>query len=237
MSVYKDIQKATQIPYSEENPIFIRYQKSTLAKKKPRINKQQLPRNSNWLTDDDDDDDDDDDGKKDGNEQKYDSPRELCEDQIASFIQEANCGVNYSNKNVEEQWRTRQTRDDLKSTVKTDCSDNNPLNKVENIEDEEYLLKKCKLHKNAAIRGLLRNNKISLNDLQTPNKFNNVGEESGTHALSDIPLNDFTEGKYSMKLVQCPEEPEVFVACGKLDANEYKDIDFTVPRLDLYKDK
>ncbi|XP_076375529.1 uncharacterized protein LOC117219422 isoform X2 [Megalopta genalis] len=190
MSIYRDIQKVTQIPYSDETSTFVRHRESTISKRNRRINKPKLPRNAN-----------------------------------------ANCGINYSNQILEEQWKAKQIKANLNAAVKTGYNYNNTCSKVESIEDEEYLLKKYRLHKNAAIRGLLKNHKISLNDLQIPNKSDTIGEKEEAHVQHDSPLNNLMEGKYSMKLVQCPEEPEVFVTCEKLDENEYKDIDFTVPRL------
>ncbi|XP_076375526.1 uncharacterized protein LOC117219422 isoform X1 [Megalopta genalis] len=223
MSIYRDIQKVTQIPYSDETSTFVRHRESTISKRNRRINKPKLPRNANLYTEDD---------EKNDNEQKYDnSPQQLYKNEIASSIQEANCGINYSNQILEEQWKAKQIKANLNAAVKTGYNYNNTCSKVESIEDEEYLLKKYRLHKNAAIRGLLKNHKISLNDLQIPNKSDTIGEKEEAHVQHDSPLNNLMEGKYSMKLVQCPEEPEVFVTCEKLDENEYKDIDFTVPRL------
>lgn len=50
-----------------------------------------------------------------------------------------------------------------------------------------------------------------------------------------FPPSNVTEGDSSIKLVQCPEEPEVFVrplqAYGSIDENKHKDIDFSVPHI------
>lgn len=42
-------------------------------------------------------------------------------------------------------------------------------NEKHSMEEEESILKKCKLDKNAVIRGLLKNHIISIKDLQIPN--------------------------------------------------------------------
>ncbi|XP_076647464.1 uncharacterized protein LOC143356029 [Halictus rubicundus] len=232
MSIYNDIKKVTRIPFAEgpSSSSFIRH---STAKRNPKIHKKTLsPRNANLYTEDDD--------KINDNRQKYnDLPKEIDESAIASSINEVNGGINYSNEKLEEHWKTKQIEASLNSSTKTDSNLNNSCNETEDIEDEEYFLRKCKLHKNAAIRGLLKNHIISLHDLQIPNKSGDVAEKEcrKTHRQNEniSSLNHVTEEMYSMKLVQYPEDPEVFVqpihAYGKLDENEYKDIDFTVPRI------
>lgn len=98
-------------------------------------------------------------------------------------------GINYTNEMIEKTLKAKQAAT-LKSSclennlslTKTNCNCNNSNveanNKIsisvikfdekKDIEDEENILKRCKLNKNAAIIGLLKSHKISLSDLQIP---------------------------------------------------------------------
>lgn len=106
------------------------------------------------------------------------------------LILQATGGIDYSNEKLEEQWRIRQTEANLRSLDSNKSSpsitnsygyNNSNLesgtdsslseiktDKGKQTEVEETILKKCRLNKNAAIRGLLRNHMISTNDLQVP---------------------------------------------------------------------
>ncbi|KZC13766.1 PREDICTED: uncharacterized protein LOC107191980 [Dufourea novaeangliae] len=231
MSIYSDIKKVTQIPFTNENSSFIRHRECSMPVRNRKVNKQKPPLNANLYNEDDNENDDDDQQKSKG------IPQELHENEIASSIKEANCGINYSNENLEEHWKARQVGASLSTFDKTNSNCTNSCDETENIEDEELVLKKCKLNKNAAIRGLLRNHQISLHDLHIPSNSVDVERESGTNLQNEnIPSpNKLAEGIYNMKLVQYPEDPEVFVqpihAYGKLNENEYKDIDFSVPHI------
>ncbi|XP_031847029.1 uncharacterized protein LOC116433260 isoform X2 [Nomia melanderi] len=222
MSIYSDIKKATQIPLTDEISSFIRQRKSNVPKKNPKLSKPKRPRNMNLY-------DEDDNNETDDLEQNFnDLPKQLYENEIAFAIKQANCGINYSNENLEKHLKARQIEATLNSSVKDDSKNNDVTGDVEN---EEYFLKLYKLNRNAAIRGLLRNHKISLHDLRRPNTSKHKEHKSETH----VQLNNLTEENYPMKLVPHPEDSEVFVqpihAYGKLDENKYKNIDFSVPRI------
>ncbi|XP_076291286.1 uncharacterized protein LOC143214303 isoform X2 [Lasioglossum baleicum] len=231
MNIYNDIEKVTRIPLTDR-PSSSTFICHNTAKRTPKKIKHSPPRNANLYTEDDV-------GAGDNPQEKEDLPPEVNAIEILSQIEEANCGINYSNENLEEHWKARQIQAKLKSSAKIDPVPNNSSNKTEDIEGEEDWLRKSKLHKNAAIRGLLKTHKISLHDLQIPKKSSVLevkkGRETQTQNGNNSSLSDVTEEKYCMKLVQYPEDPEVYGqplhVYGKLDENKYKDIDFTVPRI------
>ncbi|XP_043264775.1 uncharacterized protein LOC122404665 isoform X2 [Colletes gigas] len=194
------------------------------------------------------------------NQTYTDEHPEVNENEIISAIKEFS-DTDYTNEMIEKNLKAKQSAASLNSKetyadnsflfVKTDCNSSNvnveandktsmsviELDGQEYIETEANILKRCKLNKNAAFIGLLKTNKISLSDLQVPNDSNYTKHNSDTSAQNESvsTTSDLTEGKYNMKLVQCPEDPEVFVqplqAYGHLDENKYKDINFSVPHL------
>lgn len=113
------------------------------------------------------------------------------------FVLQANCGVNYSNEKLEEHWKLRQMKASLKAkdytfkeNLKSDNYDSttetyNGISMLEtsakdknNTENVENTLKKCGLNKNAVIKGLLKSNTISINDLHIPNDCTNIRQSS-----------------------------------------------------------
>ncbi|XP_076243856.1 uncharacterized protein LOC143185044 [Calliopsis andreniformis] len=241
MNIYKDIQKVTQIPYTEENALFIRQRDPRPSRRNQRMHVPRPPRNANLYDCDNDD-----------NETKYNVTMKVNEHEIASSIKEVSCGIDYSNESLEEHWRRRQETSRRSSTSSDDTlmfkkspakvidkpsTSKTQIDDKKNIVDEEYVLKQCKLDKNAAIRGLLKNQKISLNDLQIPDNVINVGYGNNTNIQNENipPPTNLTEENYNIKLVQCPEDPDVFIrplqANGRIDESKYKDIDFSVPHI------
>ncbi|CAK9821530.1 hypothetical protein ANTRET_LOCUS242 [Anthophora retusa] len=246
MSIYTDIQKITKIPETNETALFIRRKEDGRSQK---TKKHKSPKNVKLYDYDEDN----------NNEECNDLSQEyhLHETEIACSVREANGGISYSNENFEVLWKSKQMEfrnsdsnvleKDL-SSVKSLYEDDNSTKEIDNeilsdnnnksycIEDEESILKMCRLDKNAVIRGLLRNRIISLKDLCASNNCIDLKHKSSTNVQheDDFPLSNLNE-KYSMKLVPCPEDPEVFVqplqAYGSIDENEYKDIDFTVPHV------
>ncbi|CAD1480591.1 unnamed protein product, partial [Heterotrigona itama] len=210
MSLYDDIQKLSKIPETNENVVFIRREESDIVKRNPKLRKLRPPRNEN----------------------------------VSNCIASANCGINYSNEKLEEHWKIRQKKASLYSkdtsfekNIQSDNCDhknltteisneNTKIEDKDNIENVENILKKCRLNKNAVIKGLLKSQKISINDLYVPNdsidKKDNMLDEN-------IPSS--SQENY---IVQCPEASEVFVPSlqlGPIAEDKYKDIDFTVPHI------
>ncbi|XP_076670252.1 uncharacterized protein LOC143369774 [Andrena cerasifolii] len=252
MNIYKDINRARQIPYTEETVVFVRQPAPSTSRHNRKPPRPKPPRNLTIYDNKNDDDNDNDDDDDYSCQRRATMRQELYEHEIASSIREVNGGVDYSNESLEKHWRERQDATSMSSEEASsmfmkptvEVSNEASVSETEattenneNVLEEENILKQCKLNKNAAIRGLLRNRKISLTDLQMPSSF--VYAE-GAHTITVqkgnvFPTSNVTEEDYSIKLVQCPEEPEVFVrplqACGGIDENKYKNIDFSVPHL------
>ncbi|XP_029041212.1 uncharacterized protein LOC114875272 isoform X1 [Osmia bicornis bicornis] len=252
MSLFTDIKKRTQIPCSDENPLFVLQQ--DYINRNQRIRKHRTPKNVNLYGNSDD-------GNYNGScddlsQQQYCLP----ENEIASSIREATGGIDYSNEKLEEQWRIRQTEANLKShdtiSNKSSSSINNnygynnsnvesgtdsSLSEIKTVERkqtevEETILKKCRLNKNAAIRGLLKNHMISTKDLQMPVGSTDVGYKNNIDVQNTdvFPSSNLSEDT-CMKLVPYEEDPDIFMqpiqAYGGIDENKYQDIDFSVPHV------
>ncbi|XP_033361132.1 uncharacterized protein LOC117239564 isoform X1 [Bombus vosnesenskii] len=244
MSLYADIQKVTQIPQTDENVVFVRRKESNTVKRNPKLKKFKPPQNANLY------DYDCNDGPHDVLQE-----RSIHENEIASSIIEANCGVNYSNEKLEEHWKLRQMKASLKSkdctfkeNLKSDTCDYknsttetcNGISMLEtstkdknNIENVESTLKKCGLNKNAVIKGLLKSHTISINDLHIPNDCTNIRQNNIQN--ENVPSSSSLSQENCMKLIPFPEDPEVLVQSlqvhGHIDENKYKNIDFSVAHI------
>ncbi|XP_053989164.1 uncharacterized protein LOC128881827 [Hylaeus volcanicus] len=237
MSIFNDIKKVTEIPYSDEHSLFIRQKE---GKRSRKIGKPKSARNANLYDDSDDDKD---------RRNHYDEPSQLHESEIACSIKEYS-GISYSNELIERNIKARQKTVSLNSNKPlgkfalretsyshSDSSTETVTPEINEPETKETILQKCKLNRNAAIMGLLKTNKISIDDLQMPNNFKCTKDNSESNLQSENASSsrDSTEGKYEMELVQLPEDPDVYLhplqAYGSIDENKYKDIDFTVPHL------
>ncbi|KAG6801627.1 hypothetical protein HZU73_03009 [Apis mellifera caucasica] len=242
MNLYAEIQKVTQIPQTDENIVFVRRKDS--YEQNLKLKKIKVPQNVNLYDFND----------------TNDSSREICntlpskyllhENEIASSIKEANYGINYSNEYLQDHWKIRQMEASLNIKSNNDCknstteihkqitilkTDNKNDIDCKDIEDKENILKECGLHKNAVIRSLLKSHIISLNDLQIPNNCKNIKIKNTNLQNQNIFSSNNLLQKDTMKLVQCPEDPEVFVQSlqvhGHIDENKYNDIDFCVPHI------
>ncbi|KAK2574943.1 hypothetical protein KPH14_008708 [Odynerus spinipes] len=223
MDIHGAIKKATQIPKTNGDASFVRLQKPDQATLDRNMNKRKLkaPRNIKLIEQDD---------LPSAELHDWNTKYTLNENEILSSIKAVNGGVSYSNKSLEDHWKLKQSdcNSNMRhfkantSTFKSSCSysnitetsnvedkkSNKPKENIENNEDSNSVhevLKKCKLSKNAVILGLLNSNKITLEDLQIPEKSNFKNEKSQTH--SDIQTDDIAR-KY---LLQHPDEPDVYI--------------------------
>lgn len=220
MSLNTDMQKVTQIPYRDENSSFILQQEYNTMKQNLRMKKFKSPKNEGLFDNDDDD----------YLSNLTQEPCFLPTNEIASSIKEATGGIDYSNEKLEEQWKVRQLEASLSSQVLNKKLDSSlseiKTDEKHKIKDEENILKQCKLNKNAAIRGLIKHQLISVKDLEIP-----VNSTDSTKMYSPNNL----EEDYRMRLVPHKEDPEIFIqpiqAEGGIDASKYKNIDFTVPHI------
>ncbi|XP_026671121.1 uncharacterized protein LOC108627119 isoform X2 [Ceratina calcarata] len=234
MNLSRDIQKIRQVPLPDDTALFVRrrdYNENRVFRK-PKT-----PPNAQLL-----------DFDTDPGNSRYNAtsvPQEILqEDQIASAIDKVNGGINYSNEASERHWEKETSsvhnKEDLeKSNIAVNTKTNSELmmlgnsNSEENIQDQENILKQCKLHKNAVVRGLLKQQLIRINDLMLPSDTEIKSNRIQTASPSTKPKTQFVQ------LVPCPEDPDVLIqplqAYGRIDETKYKDIDFTVPRVGTKK--
>ncbi|OAD57512.1 hypothetical protein WN48_01921 [Eufriesea mexicana] len=242
MDLYSDIKKLTQIPQADENVVFIRRKESYALKQNQKLKNLKSPPNENLYDLDD--------------SQSYDKSLKcsLHENEIASSIHEVNI-MHYANENIEKHWKNRQMKTNSNSKdnifpetlVPNNCHENSSTevcntismlrtNENKRTEDAEDILKKCGLNRNALIKGLLNNHIISVKDLDIPNDYTDVKSKKCINVQKEnVPSENTLYQEDCMKLVQCPEDPEVFVQSlqvhGHIDESKYKNIDFTVPHI------
>nr|XP_012137670.1 PREDICTED: uncharacterized protein LOC105662113 isoform X2 [Megachile rotundata] len=249
MSLNNDIQKITQIPYCDENSLFILQQEHDSIKRNRKMRKFKSPKNEGLF---------DNDNLSQSFTNLSQEPCFLPTHEIASSIKEATGGIDYSNETLEEQWKIRQLEASLKSQVldkklslvNNHCDYKNSVvgtdidsslseiktDEKHKIKDEENILKQCRLNKNAAIRGLIKRQLISVKDLEVPDNSTDVRYENNKHVQSTNAYSPSNlEENNCMRLVPHNEDPEVFIqpiqAEGGIDASKYKNIDFTVPHI------
>ncbi|CAL7951293.1 unnamed protein product [Xylocopa violacea] len=241
MNIRADIQRITQIPQTDDNPTFIRRSNPNIFR--PKIRKPKPPRNAHLYDQDD----------IDINSQKC-NEYVFNENEIASSIKEANCGITYANEDLERYWRNRRVKtiinsDDTasKQNVMLDAESFHETSLLkydtdekEAKENKEIILKKCGLHKNAVIRGLLRNHTISLSDLHIPKNCSDTTDKHGTNVQNtDVSFSMSTSRDNYVQLVQYPEDPDILMqplqAYNGIDESKCKHIDFTVPHISKKK--
>lgn len=219
MDLRDAIEKATQIPKTNEEVSFVRLTKpdqATIARNK---NKRKLrpPRNIKLVEQDD------------PQSHHLNTDYTLNESEILSSIRAVNGGVSYSNKSYEDHWKSKQldcnpsTSYDnaTASSSKPSCSrvtetldveDTKSIKSKEKSETENdpdtihEVLQKCNLSKNAVISGLLNSNQITLQDLKIPKQANLDNEKSQNQ--SDPHTRDIVMGEC---LVQHPNEPDIYI--------------------------
>lgn len=241
MDLYDDIERATRIPFTDDNASFVPLKGPSQAMRDRRMNQRKLrpPRNLNLVESDKEDADTEE--KEEGTERVE---RILNSHEIAASIKAVNGGLDYSNEFLEQHWKSMKMNmtssseslcdqgSKIDSSSPSNCSissassssngnrnskhDNNNEaveTSTQNPGEKEEILKRCKLSRNAAIRSLLSQNKISIDNLQMPKE----------------------EQRPKIDLVPCPEDPDVFVqpllAYGKVDESRCKGIDFTVAHI------
>lgn len=224
MDLRDAIEKATQIPKSNENATFVKLRKPDQATIDRNMNKRILktPRNIKLVEPDD---------TCLTNLHDWNSVTSLNENEILSSIKAVNGGVNYSNKYFEDQWKSKQPNytsnveldNTSTSSSKSSCSfksdietSNEPIIKqyeskektaqTENCVIAQESLQKCKFSKNAVILSLLNNNKITLEDLKIPKQINLKNEDSPKQ--SDTQTDNIPMGEC---LIQHPDEPDVYI--------------------------
>ncbi|XP_032679418.1 uncharacterized protein LOC116847931 isoform X2 [Odontomachus brunneus] len=144
-------------------------------------------------------------------------------------------GVNLSNLDWKISWEKR-IEDMKKSESKESCKSSLHKDTKVNSEDQpelktskhQLMEKNNKIFRNAAIMGLVKINKISLEDLADSSNKNCTKEESRLKTLDT--QND---SEYQIEFVPLHEDPEVFIHPLRMgvDTKRFKDIDFTVPRV------
>lgn len=252
MDLYDDIEKVTQIPFTDDNASFVPLKGPSQAMRDRRMNQRRLrpPRNINLVES----------VSEDSNMEQREAgagriERVLNPHEIAASIKAVNGGLDYSNEFLEHHWKSvklnmsssseslcdqksklsSSSPSNLSTSSSSSCGNSNRNNNhdnnnegVENLgkiaakalqskryhnaEEKEEILKRCRLSRNAAIRSLVCQNKIPIENLQIPN-----------------------EERPQINLVPCPEDPDILLqpllAYGKVDESRCKGIDFTVAHI------
>lgn len=183
MSLCKDIEKATHMNWNNDHTLFVqttdRFTESDnlskLHKKPPKnenIFENDAIENCNFIM----------------------SQCNINEREIDAYISMANGGVNYSNECIEEHWKSRQQEateneqeeeennqpcssqnkdmDNGNMATETGSQSDHSNNEItmhnHNLEHVEEVLRKCRLNRNAAIHGLIKEHIIKLEDLNIP---------------------------------------------------------------------
>ncbi|XP_071554971.1 uncharacterized protein [Temnothorax nylanderi] len=181
MDLRNDIKKATSLTSVDDNAKFYRLYGLSQAAKDRKMNERKVrkPRNLNLLEDSDTNSDDSMDiitSKVKPTFDKY---------EVSAAIREVNGGRDLSNKHWEESWsRNLEMMTKSEKEIPQNCSEHDNINQPEAKDlNDKYIKQKDRLYRNAAIMGLVRTKKITLQDLihydeNTARK--NIGNESET---------------------------------------------------------
>ncbi|XP_032679415.1 uncharacterized protein LOC116847931 isoform X1 [Odontomachus brunneus] len=228
MDLHVVINKATLLP-SAPNAKFYRLEGLSQAEKDRKMNEKTVktPPNLKLLESDTDD------STKESDINKINSS--FDRHRILAAIRTIHGGVNLSNLDWKISWEKR-IEDMKKSESKESCKSSLHKDTKVNSEDQpelktskhQLMEKNNKIFRNAAIMGLVKINKISLEDLADSSNKNCTKEESRLKTLDT--QND---SEYQIEFVPLHEDPEVFIHPLRMgvDTKRFKDIDFTVPRV------
>ncbi|KAG7202196.1 hypothetical protein KM043_015873 [Ampulex compressa] len=227
MNLYTDIEKATYIPSTDENIRFTQLTEPSQAEEDKRMNQRTFkpPRNLNLLESE--------------TLQDYDNVinhRFLNEPEITSSIKTVNGGIDYSNEFIECFWEKRQS--DAKSSLEGSSNTspetsmfssenkiaNPPIQRDEKLNnqdnrlhrDTDQVLKLSRICKNAAFVGLVKNNIVSIRDLQLPNT--SVSTCTEYQISQETPDGNATNNNvhksktYNLGLVQSANDPDIFTS-------------------------
>ncbi|XP_071554964.1 uncharacterized protein [Temnothorax nylanderi] len=226
MDLRNDIKKATSLTSVDDNAKFYRLYGLSQAAKDRKMNERKLLEDSDTNSDD----------SMDIITSKVKPTFDKYE--VSAAIREVNGGRDLSNKHWEESWsRNLEMMTKSEKEIPQNCSEHDNINQPEAKDlNDKYIKQKDRLYRNAAIMGLVRTKKITLQDLihydeNTARK--NIGNESET--LHGTAFSKYiTDGdKCQVESVPLREDPEVFVHPLQMgiDTKKFKDIDFTVARI------
>ncbi|XP_011631932.1 uncharacterized protein LOC105423734 [Pogonomyrmex barbatus] len=147
-----------------------------------------------------------------------------------------NGGRNLSNEYWEEFWEKKldeMTKSKEKITQNSPENENIKTNQSEAEKSKKYIKQMDKWFRNAAIMGLVKINKISLQDLIGSNNENS-SEKEKLEVLHETASNKHVmdDDKY-VESVPLREDPEIYIHPLQMgiDKKKFKDIDFTPSRI------
>lgn len=181
MNLCKDIEKATHINWNNDHALFVQSQERMTEDESFNKFSRKAVKNENLL-------------ENDVLENDVISECFINETEIGTYINMVNGGINYSNECIEQHWKSRQQETDINLQIEETnvqstssqsknkdseitCTGNSSQTDI--LKDEATIhkcsseqvtevLKKCKLNRNAAIQGLIKERKIKLEDLKIP---------------------------------------------------------------------
>ncbi|XP_018407452.1 PREDICTED: uncharacterized protein LOC108783396 [Cyphomyrmex costatus] len=234
MDLRNDIKKATSLTFLDNNAKFYRLQEPSQATKDRKMNERSVkkPRNAHLLEESDAEDDDINVNICNRVKSTFD------EHEVSAAVREVNGGRDLSNRHWEENFfRNLEKMIQCEKDISQNSSkcDNIKVNQSEVNHLNNNCKQKVKLYRNAAIMGLVRIKKISLDDLISFNNENSIRKEDEPETANGATFSEYImdSDKYHVESVPLREDPEIYVHPLQMgiDVNQFKDIDFSVPRI------
>ncbi|KYM80461.1 hypothetical protein ALC53_09011 [Atta colombica] len=235
MDLRNDIKKATALISSDNDAKFYLLQEPSQATKDKKMNERPVrkPRNIHLLEDSD-------------SSENNDMDVNICsrvkptfdKHEVSVAVKEVNGGRDLSNKHWEESFfRNLKEMMQCEKNISQNSSkyDNIKVNqlKTNNLNDR-CIKQKDKLYRNAAFMGLLKTNKISLQDLIMNENPIRKKDELETMHEREITFNGCMDSdKCHVESVPLREDPEIYVHPLQMgiDEKQFKNIDFSVSRI------
>ncbi|XP_018347582.1 PREDICTED: uncharacterized protein LOC108751723 isoform X2 [Trachymyrmex septentrionalis] len=232
MDLRNDIKKATALTFSDNDAKFYLLQEPSQAAKDKKMNERSVrkPRNIRLLEDSDSSEND----NMDVNICSRVKPT-FDKHEVSVAVKEVNGGRDLSNKHWEESFFRNLKEIQCEKDISQNSSkyDNIKVNqpKANNLNDK-CIKQKDKLYRNAAIMGLLKTNKISLQDLIM--NENPIRKKDELETMHEIAFNGrMDNNKCHVESVPLREDPEICVHPLQMgiDEKQFKNIDFSVSRI------
>ncbi|KYN22711.1 PREDICTED: uncharacterized protein LOC108758833 isoform X2 [Trachymyrmex cornetzi] len=232
MDLRNDIKKATALPVLDSNAKFYLLQELSQAAKDKKMNERPVkkPRNLHLL-------------EGFGSSESDNMDVNICSRVKPTFdkhgisvaVKEVNGGRDLSNKHWEESFLRNLKEMQCEKDISQNSSkyDNIKVNqpRANNLNDK-CIKQKDKLYRNAAIMGLLKTNKISLQDLIM--NENPIRKKDELETMHENAFNGCTDSdKCHVESVPLHEDPDICVHPLQMgiDEKQYKNIDFSIPRI------
>ncbi|XP_011704989.1 PREDICTED: uncharacterized protein LOC105460252 isoform X2 [Wasmannia auropunctata] len=237
MDLRNDIKKATSLGSIEDDAKFYRLHGLSQAAKDKKMNERKVkkPRNANLVENFDTENDD----YMNSNINSKVKPT-FDKHDVSAAVREVNGGRDLSNKCWEETYSKNLNRMETQSKNETSQNSSKHDKETENLPkaknlNDKYIKQKDKWYRNAAIMGLVKAKKISMQDLINSSDENSARNEDGPDTLHGTAFNGCITDcdKNQVESVPLREDPEIFVHPLQmgLDKKQFKHIDFSIPRI------